>query len=109
MGAVTQIRVLGGTIGLAACSALLINHIKREAPKYLTGEQVAKILLSSESIGLLPSEARDRTRVLYADAYSEQMRVMLYFSIAAVLSLVLLIERPPRRAVASGVGTGTSR
>jgi hypothetical protein len=109
MGAVTQIRVLGGTIGLAACSALLINHIKREAVKYLSGEQVAKILLSSESIGLLPSEAQARTRVLYADAYSEQMRVMLYFSIAAVLSLVLLIERPPRRAVTSHVGTGTSR
>ncbi|KAF4949860.1 hypothetical protein FGADI_8604 [Fusarium gaditjirri] len=98
MGSVTQIRVLGGTIGLAVCSALLINHIKREAVKFLTGEQVAEILLSSENIGMLSPETQSRTRVLYADAYSEQMRVMLYFSIASLLSLVLLIERQPRKA-----------
>ncbi|KAF4428955.1 major facilitator superfamily transporter [Fusarium acutatum] len=98
MGSVTQIRVLGGTIGLAVCSALLINHIKREAVKFLTAEQVAQILLSSENIGMLSPETQSRTRVLYADAYSEQMRVMLYFSIASLLSLVLLVERQPRKA-----------
>ncbi|KAF4487966.1 major facilitator superfamily transporter [Fusarium agapanthi] len=98
MGSVTQIRVLGGTIGLAVCSALLINHIKREAVKFLTAEQVAGILLSSENIGMLSPETQSRTRVLYADAYSEQMRVMLYFSIASILSLVLLVERQPRKA-----------
>ncbi|RBA11052.1 hypothetical protein FPRO05_04225 [Fusarium proliferatum] len=98
MGSVTQIRVLGGTIGLAVCSALLINHIKREAVKFLTAEQVAQILLSSENIGMLSPETQSRIRVLYADAYSEQMRVMLYFSIASILSLVLLVERQPRRA-----------
>ncbi|KAI1029052.1 hypothetical protein LB504_012983 [Fusarium proliferatum] len=100
MGSVTQIRVLGGTIGLAVCSALLINHIKREAVKFLTAEQVAQILLSSENIGMLSIETQSRTRVLYADAYSEQMRVMLYFSIASILSLVLLVERQPRKAPA---------
>ncbi|CZR35868.1 uncharacterized protein FPRO_00009 [Fusarium proliferatum ET1] len=98
MGSVTQIRVLGGTIGLAVCSALLINHIKREAVKFLTAEQVAQILLSSENIGMLSPETQSRIRVLYADASSEQMRVMLYFSIASILSLVLLVERQPRRA-----------
>ncbi|KAF5564217.1 major facilitator superfamily transporter [Fusarium phyllophilum] len=98
MGSVTQIRVLGGTIGLAVCSALLINHIKREAVKFLTAEQVAQILLSSENIGMLSPETQSRTRALYADAYSEQMRVMLYFSIASILSLVLLVERQPRKA-----------
>ncbi|KAI1072877.1 hypothetical protein LB507_011464 [Fusarium sp. FIESC RH6] len=98
MGSVTQIRVLGGTIGLAVCSALLINHIKREAFKFLTTEQVAQILLSSENIGALAPETQSRIRVLYADAYSEQMRVMLYFSVASILSLVLLVERQPRKA-----------
>lgn len=98
MGSVTQIRVLGGTIGLAVCSALLINHIKREAVKFLTAEQVAQILLSSENIGALTPETQSRIRVLYADAYSEQMRVMLYFSIASILSLALLVERQPRKA-----------
>ncbi|KAF5671689.1 major facilitator superfamily transporter [Fusarium heterosporum] len=56
MGAVTQVRVLGGTIGLAICSALLINHINTEASEYLTREQVEQILLSPKSIGSLPHE-----------------------------------------------------
>lgn len=108
MGAVTQIRVLGGTIGLAACAALLINHIRTEASKFLTADQVASILLSSENIALLPTEMQARTRVMYATGYSEQMRVMLYFSAAALLSLVLVVERQPRRLVVSPATESTS-
>ncbi|KAF4995620.1 hypothetical protein FGRMN_5011 [Fusarium graminum] len=108
MGAVTQVRVLGGTIGLAICSALLINHINSEASKYLTREQVEQILLSPKSIGLLPPETQDRTRALFADAYSNQMRAMLYFSIASLLSLILLVERPPRRMTTRPAGRSAS-
>ncbi|KAG8160023.1 hypothetical protein KVR01_010660 [Diaporthe batatas] len=108
MGAVTQIRVLGGTIGLAACAAILINHIRTEASKFLTADQVASILLSSENIAFLPIEMQTRTRVVYAAGYSEQMRIMLYFSAAATLSLLLVIERRPRRLVVTPATESTS-
>lgn len=97
MGAATQIRVLGGTLGLAACSALLNKHIRAAAPEFLTAEQVANILASSENIGQLPVAVQSRTRMVYGDGYSEQMRVMLYFSAASLLSLLLLVEKQPRR------------
>lgn len=99
MAAVTQIRVLGGTIGLAACSAVLINHIKEQTATFLIPDQVASILLSSSNIGLLPPQEQTRTRIVFADAYSQQMRLMLYFSIVAMFSLLLLVERRPRRVV----------
>lgn len=99
MAAVTQIRVLGGTIGLAACSAVLINHIKEQAPTFLTSEQVASILLSSSNIALLSPQEQTQTRMVFAAGYSQQMRVMLYFSVAAIFSLLLLIEWRPRRVV----------
>ncbi|OTB06093.1 hypothetical protein M426DRAFT_259520 [Hypoxylon sp. CI-4A] len=99
MASVTQIRVLGGTIGLAVCSALLVNHIKAKAVEFLTPDQVAAILLSSENIGLLSPELQRRTRSMYATGYSEQMRVMLYFSLVSLCSLALLIERHPRRVI----------
>ena len=99
MAAVTQIRVLGGTIGLAACSAVLINHIKEQAPTFLSSDQVASILLSSSNISLLPPQEQTQTRMVFAAGYSQQMRVMLYFSVAAIFSLLLLIERRPRRVV----------
>jgi len=99
MAAVTQIRVLGGTIGLAACSAVLINHIKAQASKFLKPDQIDLILLSSSIIKLLPLQEQIQTRMVFASGYSEQMRITLYFSIAAMFSLLLLAERYPRRVV----------
>ncbi|KAM0499255.1 hypothetical protein ACHAO3_004290 [Verticillium nonalfalfae] len=99
MGAVTQTRVLGGTIGLAVCSALLIDHIRAQASAILTPTELASILSSSGNIALLPPEKQYETRVIFAEAYSRQMRVMLYFSLAALGSVLFLFEKKPRRAV----------
>ncbi|POR31011.1 Putative MFS-type transporter [Tolypocladium paradoxum] len=99
LGSVTQIRVLGGTIGLAVCSALLVNYITAETSKFLTPDQVAAILLSSKNIALLPPEVQTQTRTVYATGYSQQMSVMLYFSIVSLFSLFLLAEKRPRMLV----------
>lgn len=98
MGSVTQIRVLGGTIGLAICSALLSNHVTDQTAGLLTPEQQSALLQSFQSINVLPLEMQTMIRRVYADGYSQQMRVMLYFSIASLVSLVLLVERHPRKA-----------
>jgi len=97
MGAATQIRVLGGTIGLAICSALLSNHVARHTSEFLDTAQQAALLQSSQNIRGLPSELQVRIRQVYAVGYSQQMRVMLYFCIASLVSLALLAEWPPRR------------
>ncbi|KAH9987852.1 hypothetical protein F4779DRAFT_632328 [Xylariaceae sp. FL0662B] len=110
MAAVTQIRVLGGTIRLAACSAILISHIKEQASTFLTSYQVALILMSSSNIVLLPPQDQIQTRMVLAAEFSQQMRIMLYFSITAIVSLLLLIERRPRRVVdITNVALSTSR
>ncbi|KAK0636738.1 major facilitator superfamily transporter [Bombardia bombarda] len=96
MGSVTQIRVLGGTIGLAICSALLNNHITTEVSKILTPVEVQALLRSFHSIKLLAPETQLEVRRVYAAGYNEQMRVMLYFSIVSLLAILLLVERNPR-------------
>ena len=97
MGAATQIRVLGGTIGLAICSALLSNHVSAQTSGFLSPAQQEALLQSFRYIQSMPSETQVRVRQVYAMGYSQQMRVMLYFCIASLLSLVLLAEWPPRR------------
>lgn len=97
MGSVTQIRVLGGTIGLAICSAVLNNHIKVATSKFLSAEQVASLLESFRNVKLLDPELQLRVRVEYATGYSQQMRAMLYICIVSLFPLVLLVERKPRR------------
>ncbi|KAI0904128.1 hypothetical protein F4823DRAFT_616014 [Ustulina deusta] len=104
MASVTQIRVLGGTIGLATGSAILVNYIKNSTSKFLTLDQVGAILLSPNNIYSLAPERQSRTRTVFAAAYSQQMRVMLYFSIASLFSLLLLAEKQPRRVV--GLASG---
>ncbi|KAI1340572.1 hypothetical protein F5Y15DRAFT_414894 [Xylariaceae sp. FL0016] len=79
MASVTRIRVLGGTIGLAACSVILIHYIKSTAPGFLTQTQIAAILLSASNIATLSRDAQAHTRILFATGYPRQMRVMLYF------------------------------
>ncbi|KAK3687883.1 major facilitator superfamily transporter [Podospora appendiculata] len=97
MGSVTQIRVLGGTIGLAISSAILNNHITAETSKILTRPQVEALLQSFQTIKLFPPDTQEEVRRIYGAGYSQQMRVMLYFCIVSFLSLALLVERRPRR------------
>ncbi|KAK4234164.1 major facilitator superfamily transporter [Achaetomium macrosporum] len=97
MGAATQIRVLGGTIGLAICSALLSNHVTRQTSGLLTPEQQSALLQSFQTIRGLSPELQVKIREVYAVGYSQQMRVMLYFCIVSLVSLSLLFEWPPRR------------
>ncbi|KAH6634688.1 major facilitator superfamily domain-containing protein [Chaetomium sp. MPI-SDFR-AT-0129] len=98
MGAATQIRVLGGTIGLAICSALLSNYVAAHTGDLLTPQEQAAILQSSQNIRRLPStELQLEVRRVYAEAYGQQMRVMLYFCVAALVSLSLLAELLPRK------------
>lgn len=97
MGAATQIRVLGGTIGLAICSALLSNYVASHTSDLLSPREQAALLKSSQSIWDLPLGLQTQVREVYATGYSQQMRVMLYFCIVSLLSLTLLAEWPPRR------------
>lgn len=104
MGSATQIRVLGGTIGLAICSVLLRSYVTSRTSELLTPDQQAAMLQSFQTVGRLAPELQVRIREVYADGYSQVMRVMLYFCIASLLSLLLLFERNPRRLQTSEDG-----
>ncbi|KAK4224901.1 major facilitator superfamily transporter [Podospora fimiseda] len=104
MGSVTQIRVLGGTIGLAVCSAILSSHVASKTTNLLTTAQQEALLKSFQTIHFLSPELQAKIRQIYGEGYNQQMRSMLYFSLAAVVSLVLLAERNPRRLQTSEDG-----
>ena len=104
IGSVTQIRVLGGTIGLAICSALLNNHIKAETSQFLSRDQVAALLESFRAIENFPENTQLEVRKVYAAAYSQQMRVMLYFCLVSLVSLLLLAEKQPRKLTTTADG-----
>ncbi|KAI0161912.1 drug resistance transporter EmrB/QacA subfamily [Hypoxylon sp. FL1284] len=94
MGAITQIRVLGGTIGLAISSTVLSNHLSSNLPALLNPSDIQKISESVQYVNDLPDATRDAVRQVFADGFNAQMRVMMYFSVVVfVLSLTLWERR----------------
>ncbi|CAJ2514279.1 Uu.00g023980.m01.CDS01 [Anthostomella pinea] len=98
MGAVTQVRVLGGTLGLAISSTVLNNHLSSNLPLLLPPEDIKQISDSVQFINTLPETTRDAVRRVFADGYNAQLRVMTYFSAAVWICALLLWENRPRSA-----------
>ncbi|RMZ75534.1 hypothetical protein DV738_g5436, partial [Chaetothyriales sp. CBS 135597] len=63
MGAITQIRVLGGTLGLAICSTILNNHLHSELATVLTPQQEHLISESTSNIAKLSPEQQNSPSV----------------------------------------------
>jgi hypothetical protein len=97
LGAVTQIRVLGGTIGLAISTVVLNSYVKRALSSQLSPEQIAGISGSLSELSKLSTEEQVFARRTFAEGYNRQTRVTLAFSVAVLLSCLLMVERRPRR------------
>ncbi|KAB5578102.1 drug resistance transporter EmrB/QacA subfamily [Coniochaeta sp. 2T2.1] len=95
MGALTQIRVLGGTVALAICSAILSNHLRDTLNGVLTPTEFHEI---TESLGVIDRLGPDRgawVRLAFAEGYRKQFQVLTGFSGAAFLAALFLISRKP--------------
>ncbi|KAF2229265.1 MFS general substrate transporter [Viridothelium virens] len=97
MGALTQIRVLGGTLGLAICSSIFNNHVSSKLRNIIDPVELSKISDSASNINSLREPQRNQIRVTFADAYSLQMHVVAAFSGLVFLVSFLMWERHPRK------------
>ena len=97
MGAIAQIRVLGGTIGLAICTVVLNEHVRHGLILVLSSQQVTNILQSVSSISDLDATTEKAVRHVFAEGYKQQMRIMTYFSALILVVSLLAWERRPRR------------
>jgi hypothetical protein len=97
IGAVTQVRVLGGTIGLAISTVVLNSYVKSALREQLSADEIKAISQSLSEIGELTEEQRNFVRRTFAQGYNRQTRITLVFSAVVVLSCGLMVERRPRR------------
>ncbi|KAL8891707.1 MAG: hypothetical protein Q9192_005711 [Flavoplaca navasiana] len=96
IGALTQARILGGSIGLAVCTNILNNKVKT-ASSFLSSEQLHGLLESAQTIGLLPSGLQKMVRELYGKGYNQEMQALTAFGGAAVVATLMMWERKLRR------------
>ncbi|KAL8901174.1 MAG: hypothetical protein Q9207_005333 [Kuettlingeria erythrocarpa] len=96
IGALTQARILGGSIGLAVCTNILSSKVKT-ASSFLSPEQLNGLLQSAQTINILPPDSQKMVRHLYGRGYNEQMQVLTAFGGAAILATFMMWEKQPRR------------
>ena len=111
MGAITQVRVLGGIIGLAIVQAVLISSLNTSLSPLLSETQLTSILSSTYNIASLPPQVAQATRAAYGDAMNTQMRIISGFAGASLLVGLLAVRRVavPLKDVAEGRGPGQLR
>ena len=95
MGAITQIRVLGGVIGIAICQAILSSHVKNELVDVLNPNQLAALLRSATEMAVLNPVQRTATREAYGRGFNLQTRIMMYFAAASFVISIASFKRHP--------------
>ena len=92
-GIVAQARILGGSIGIAASTAILGATKQRELIGIVSEEQVATL---NSSARLLSSGQLRAIRVAYADAFNESLLVCAVVSGVCVLATIGTFQRHPQ-------------
>ncbi|KAF4968689.1 hypothetical protein FSARC_3975 [Fusarium sarcochroum] len=99
MGALTQIRVLGGTVSLAICATLLNNHLTPKLDGVVTPEQAQAIFESVSAINDLDPSQQVAVRRAFAEGYNLQNIFMTAMSAGGLITSFFLLEKHPRKAV----------
>ena len=95
MGAIIQVRVLGGVIGLAIAQAILTRSLDTKVGSFLSKQQIAALLDSTRSITDFPPDQAKSTRQVYNDAFNLQMRIATFIAAANVLISLCAFQRHP--------------
>ncbi|KAL3262891.1 hypothetical protein ABHI18_002324 [Aspergillus niger] len=94
-----QLRMLGGALGIAAATAILHSYTRSHLASFLPANEVDALAISSQIIDTLTPEMQVWVREIYAEAYSEQMKLVGGFSAAQVLAVGLVWKRNNVRIV----------
>lgn len=85
MGAITQIRVLGGLIGIAVSQTILNDRVRSKLVEILNPEQLSSLMASIRSLDGFSASQVQQIRDAYGNGFNLQFRVMLYIGIACLL------------------------
>ncbi|PGH09842.1 hypothetical protein GX51_00529 [Blastomyces parvus] len=97
MGALTQVRVLGGTISLAICSTILNNDLRPKLASVISPSQLRAISDSLSSIDNLTPAQQTAARLAFGEGYNKQNIFLTAFSGVSLLTSMFIWEKKLRR------------
>lgn len=99
-GALSQARILGGSIGLSIATIVLNNKLSNGLAGVLDPAQINSLEQSLNNISTLSPANQGRVAQIYTDAFNEQMRICTYLSTAAVLAAITTYQKNPASVAA---------
>ena len=94
-GALSQARILGGSIGLSVATMLLNNKLKSGLAGVLDAVGIRSLQQSLSNISRLSPANQGLVAQLYTDAFNDQMRICTYCSAAALLAAIATYQKNP--------------
>ena len=96
MGAVTQVRVLGGCVGLGIATAVFTVQTAADLNRIFSPAEIAGILSSTSIIGTLPRDQMLEVRKLFGGAFNNELRIMTYVAVGAFAASIATFRKHPR-------------
>jgi hypothetical protein len=85
--------MLGGAIGLAIASNIFNNWLTSQLSPVLTVSELAAILDSTDIYAALPPDVQDLVRLVVAQGYNPQMKVITGLAGAQSLGVLMMWKR----------------
>jgi hypothetical protein len=95
-GAIAQVRVLGGIVGLSIATTLFNRRSRASLSDTLVPSQLEALYKSPLAVISFPPDQQVFVKGVYADVFSLQMRVLMFVCAVAVLVSLFSWERRPR-------------
>ena len=92
-GSIGQLRYMGAVIGVAIATCVLNSFVESHLSNILSSTQVEGLLRSSGMINTLPAELQIPVRLVFAEAYNLQMKVLIGFSAAQTAAACLMWQK----------------
>ncbi len=96
IAAITQVRVLGGVIGVAICQLILTNHVNSKLAGVLDPQQIKSLLLSPNEASRLSPNQAIAVQEAYGSGFNLQSRTMLFLAIASLVVSLAAFKRHPK-------------
>lgn len=94
-GIAAQVRIFGGSIGIAASNAIFNTTCAKQLVGILTPEQIQSLQTSTRILTVLDQSSREAVRLAYADSFRSSLRMCIYVAAVCLVITAFTYERNP--------------
>lgn len=97
-GIIAQMRVFGGSLGIAMANGLVTRQARWDLVGILTSDQIEALQTSTRILETLSPVEKQAVQQVYTDAFDTTMRICTYTAVVCLVSALFTYQRNPPSA-----------